>query len=83
MKAHHAHCPDCGSFLVTCNVCERTFVVQNVGVGRDFTRAELMSHEERAQNAAVWHIYDEHRDTWIETIGDRAPVNERLFTAVA
>lgn len=78
----HAHCPDCGSFLITCNVCTKTFVVKNVGVGKDYPVAEQMSDRAAAQNAAVWHVYDEHRDYWNSTIGDRPPQDERLFAAI-
>lgn len=30
-----------------------------------------------AQDAAVWHVYDSHRDTWRAVIGARAPMRPR------
>lgn len=26
-----------------------------------------------AQQDAVWHVYEEHRDEWVKVIGDRPP----------
>lgn len=35
---------------------------------------EEWSTQEAAQAAAVLHIYNHHRDVWIEIMGDRPPL---------
>lgn len=34
---------------------------------------ETWPHADQAQGAAVWHVYEQHRDVWLSIIGDRPP----------
>lgn len=39
---------------------------------------ESWTTQDAAEAAAVWHVYDDHHDTWTELIGtpERLPVNK-------
>lgn len=77
-EVKHAHCLDCGTFVVHCVSCNADLIVETL----DSTAVQTLTPEQLAQSAAVWHIYEEHPDTWVATIGDRPPVDKRVARAV-
>jgi hypothetical protein len=73
----HAHCSECSALIIQCNVCIRSFLVEpNPFVG------EAVPQQRMAESAAVWHVYEEHRQHWLDTIGDRPPQDVRTGRAV-